>query len=139
MTQPNLGANLFTFSGDRTHIVYSTQTPGPIKPGEEGGRLEYQGIEGNLTFSGQNIGLQESPLGTLLTVILKANNDTGGLSLTILVPGVFGASEEKHKTVTFETIAIKASSRGFVVKEGVELTYTILPLLGKAKNQIQPL
>jgi hypothetical protein len=129
---------VFTFTGDRTRIVYSTQTPGPIRPGEEGGRLEYQGIEGNLTFSGHNISLQESPLGTLLTIMLKLNDDTGGLSLTVLVPRVLGASVEKRNTVTFETIAIKATSRGFVVGEGVELTYTILPLLGTAKNEIQP-
>ncbi len=139
MMTPNLGANEFTFTGDRTHITYLTQTPGPLKPGEEGGKLEYQGIEGNRTFSGQAISLQESPLGTLLTLILKPNNDTGGLTLTVLVPRVFGASPQHANTVTFETIAIKATSRGFVVGEGVQLTYTILPLLGKARSTIIPL
>jgi hypothetical protein len=139
MSQPDLGANLFTFTGDRTHIVYFTDTPGPIIIGQEGGKLDYQGIEGNFTFFGRDISLQESPLGTLLTVTLKLMDDTGGLTLTVLVPRVFGASVETRNTVTFETIAIKASSRGFVVGEGVELAYTIIPLLGTGKNEIQPL
>lgn len=138
MSEPNLGANVFTFTGDRTDIVYFTQTPGPLVVGQEGGKLTYQGIEGNFTFFGRDIRLQESPLGTLLTVTLKVNDDTGGLTLTVLVPQVFGASVQTRNTVTFETIAIKASSRGFVVSEGVELAYTILPLLGAAKNEILP-
>ena len=140
MTQPVLGANQFTFTGDRTHIVYSTQSPGPIQPGEKAGKLEYEGGEGDITFTGQDIDLQDSPLGTLLTVTLKLKTDTGGITLTVLLPRVFGASEQAHKTITCETIAIKASSRGgFVVGEGVDLTYSIFPLLGTAQNVIEPL
>ena len=135
MQNPNLGAAEFTFTGDRTRIVYFPETPGPVIPGEEGGKLEYQGIEGNFTLFGQNIGLQESPLGTLLTVILKLKDDTGGLTLTVLVPRVFADSEG---LLTFGTIAIKATSRGFVIEAGVELTYTVLPLVGVA-SQIIPL
>jgi hypothetical protein len=138
MQNPDLGANVFTFTGDRTTITYFPQTPGPLIVGQEGGKFEYQGIEGNHTFFGRDIHVQESPLGSLLTVTLKVRDDTGGLTLTVLVPRVFGASVEKRNTVTFETIAIKASSRGSVVSEGAELAYTILPLLGTARNQILP-
>jgi hypothetical protein len=135
--QLNLEANVFTFSGDRTSIAYFTQTPGPVKPGEEGGKLEYQGIEGNHTFFGKDIRQQESPLGILLTVTLKLQVDIGGITLTVLVPQVFGVT--KDQPVTFETIAIKASSRGFISKEGAGLTYTILPLLARAEDRILPL
>ena len=140
MQNPDLGANVFTFTGDRTTITYYPQTPGPISPGqEEGGKFEYQGIEGNHTLFGRDIGQQESPLGTQLTVTLKVRDDTGGLTLTVLVPRVFGASVEDGTAVTFETIAIKASSRGSLVREGAELAYSILPLLGRARNEILPL
>ncbi len=138
MNTPDLGANAFTFTGDRTQIAYLTKVPGPVIPGQEGGRLQYQGIEGNSVFSGREISLNESPLGTLLTVTLRVNADEGQVNLTILVPQVFGASVEQRNTVTFETIALKTTSRGFTTKEGVELTYTILPLLATAKNQIEP-
>ena len=137
MQNSDLGANVFTFTGDRTTITYFPQTPGPLTSGqEEGGKFDYQGIEGNHTLFGGDIGLQESPLGTQLTVTLKVRDDTGGLTLTVLVPRVFGASIEKGNTVPFETIAIKASSRGSVVSDGAELAYTILPLLGMARNEI---
>jgi hypothetical protein len=50
---PNWRANQFTFAGDRTQITYFPSAPGPIVIGQKGaGRLEYQGIEGDLTFSG---------------------------------------------------------------------------------------
>jgi hypothetical protein len=61
MVDANLGANEFTFSGDRTQITYLTQTPGP----PHSGQLTYQGIEGDHTFTGKEISLERTPLGTL--------------------------------------------------------------------------
>jgi hypothetical protein len=138
MVSPDLGANEFTFVGDRTQISYLTQSPGPIHPGggEDHGRLEYQGIEGDRTFSGKDIELEDSPLGTLLTVVLKLRGDTGGLTITVLVPHVFDVTRDNP--VTFETIGIKASSRGNFGGPGVELAYTILPLLATAKRVLLP-
>ena len=117
MMSRDLGANEFIFVGDRTQISYLTQSPGPIHPGgEDHGRLEYQGIEGDRTFSGKDIQLEESPLGTLLTVVLKLRGDTGGLAMTVLVPQVIDATRDNP--VTFETIGIKASSRGTSEDQG---------------------
>lgn len=133
MMSRDLGANEFIFVGDRTQISYLTQSPGPIHPGgEDHGRLEYQGIEGDRTFSGKDIQLEGSPLGTLLTVVLKLRGDTGGLAMTVLVPQVIDATRDNP--VTFETIGIKASSRGNFGGPGVDLAYTILPLLATAKK-----
>lgn len=137
MSNLDLGANEFTFTGDRTQINYLTQSSGPVRPGEEGGgRLEYQGVEGNFTFYGKDIQLQESPLGTLLTVTLKLRSDTGGLTITVLVPQVIDVTRDK--SVTFETMGIKASSRGNLGGPGVELAYTILPLLATARSVLVP-
>lgn len=134
---PNLGANRFTFDGDRTQITYFPSAPGPVVAGQEGGRLEYHGIEGDLTFSGAQIELQDSPLGTLVTVVFESNPDIGVRTLTLFVPQVFGVSREKP--LTFETLAIKATRRGFTAAPGVGRTYTILPLLGTAADVILPL
>jgi hypothetical protein len=132
MSNLDLGANEFTFTGDRIQITYLTRSLGPIHPGEEdNGRLVYQGIEGDHTFSGKGIQLQESPLGTLITVTLQLRGDTGGLTITVLVPQVIDVTRDNP--VTFETIGIKASSRGNFGGPGVELAYTILPLLATAK------
>src|SRR5690242_18880167 len=99
MPTPDLGANKFTFTGDRTQVTYYPTSPGPIRAGQEpGGRLEYQGIEGYLTFSGQDIELQESPLGTLVTVGLQPNPDIGVRTCTLLLSPVLGVSREKPVT-----------------------------------------
>lgn len=137
MAQPfDPGANRFTFTGDRTHIVYLTVRPGPIIEGQDfsGGQLNYQGPETSRTFYGKDIALENSPLGTLLTVTLKVRDDTGGITLTLLIPHVF----LNGGTLNFETLALKTSSRGFIVGPGPELTYTVLPLLATASNVIQP-
>ena len=133
---PSLGANKFTFEGDRTQITYFPTAPGPIVVGQEGGRLEYHGIEGDLTFTGPQIELRDSPLGTLVTVPFISNPDLGVRTLTLLVPQAFGVTREKP--LTFETLAIKATGRGFIATPGVGRTYTILPLLGTAADVILP-
>jgi hypothetical protein len=133
----DLGANEFTFTGDRTQINYLTRSPGPIHPGEEdNGRLEYQGVEGDHTFFGKDIQLQKSPLGTLVTVTLQLMVGAGGLTITVLIPQVIGATRENP--VTFETIGIKASSPGNFQAPGVGHAYTILPLLATAKIVLIP-
>ena len=133
MANLDLGANEFTFIGDRTQITYLTRSLGPIHPGEEdNGRLEYQGVEGDRTFSGKGIQLQKSPLGTLVTVTLQLMVGAGGLTITVLIPQVIDAAP--GSPVTFETIGIKASSPGnFQGGPGVEHAYTILPFLATAK------
>jgi len=137
MTQTDIVANRITFTGDRTNIVYYTQRPGPRVLGEDftGGELNYEGPEATHTFFGQDITLQSSPLGTLLTITLKVKDDTGGITLTLLIPRV---SVNRGNTLNFETLAIKTSSRGFIAGEGPELTYTIVPLIAEASNIMMP-
>jgi hypothetical protein len=111
--------------------------PGPIPVGTtDEGRLEYQGPEGDHVFSGNQITRLDSALGTLLTVVLRPNADAGAISITVLVPKAFGVTRENP--VTFGTIAIKTTSRGFINTPGMELTYDVLPLVGQAHQVIQP-
>ena len=137
MSTDDFGANEFTFAGDRTSITYLTQMPGPIPVGTtDEGQLEYQGPEGDHVFSGDQITRLDSALGTLLTVVLRPNADVGAINITVLVPEAFGVTRENP--VTFGTVAIKTTSRGFVDTPGVELTYDVLPLVGQAHQVIQP-
>ena len=137
MSTDDFGANEFTFAGDRTSITYLTQMPGPIPVGTtDEGQLEYQGTEGDHVFSGNQITRLDSALGTLLTVVLRPNADVGAINITVLVPEAFGVTRENP--VTFGTVAIKTTSRGFVNTPGVELTYDVLPLVGQAHQVIQP-
>jgi hypothetical protein len=137
MSSPDLGANEFSLAGDRTRITYLTQGPGPIHPGQGDGRLQYTGVEGDFLFTGSQIGLETCPLGTLVSVVVKANNDTGGITVTVLLPHVTGVS--RTSPVSFATLAIKASSRGFILTPGADLTYTVVPMLGTANDVFLPL
>jgi hypothetical protein len=137
MADVNLGANEFTFIGYGTRITYFPVAPGPLHPGQEGGRLEYHDTEGSRTFNGHEISLHDGPLGTLVTVTLRLNADAGGLTATVLIPQVFGVSLEN--SVEFDTVLIKAASRGFTTRPGPEFTYTVIHLRGTAKNVILPL
>jgi len=132
MTNHDLGASQFTFTGDRTRISYETQTPIP----NQGPLVQYQGPEGDDTFTGDQVTCLDSALGTLLTVALGLNADAGAINITVLVPEAFGVTRDSP--VTFGTIAIKATSRGFINTPGVELTYDVLPLVGQAHQVIQP-
>ena len=70
----------------------------------------YEDRDGKRTFRGKEVQVLGSPLGTLVTVVLKLNIDTGGLTFTLLVPKVFEVT--RQKPVAFVTVAIKTSSRG---------------------------
>ena len=137
MNSNDLGANEFTFAGDRTQISFLTETPGPIRKGSgQAGSLSYQGPEGDFTFSGDQITRLDSALGDLVTVVLRPNADAGDIKITVLVPKAFGVTREAP--VTFGTVAIKTTSRGFTDAPGVKLTYDVLPLVGQAHQVIQP-
>jgi len=139
MSQIESRPNKYSFRGEDTRITYYTQNPGPLIAGEDtsGGRLEYQDGEESRVFTGNSLQLQDSLLGTLLTVVLKVNNDTGGLLLTILLPRIFGVTHEH--AVDFETFAIRTATRGSVVAPGTGQTYTIIHLSATANIVAMPL
>jgi len=132
----DFGANQFTFIGKGVRIFYLTHAPGPIRPGQEGGVLEYQGPEGSRLFSGSQITIDSGLLGAMVTVPLKLNADAGGLTATILIPQVLGVSREVP--VDFDTILIRAVSRGKFETPGPALTYTTTVLRAVARIVIQP-
>ena len=138
MTVPDLGANHFTFTGENTHIVYDTQTDGPIVIGENasGGVLQYQGVEGNYTFRGKQIEVESTlAFGILITVVLKPNSDTGELSFTIVLPIITNNSGE---ILHFQTLGIKTATRGFIMSDGPSATYSVFPLLATAEMVVAP-
>ena len=96
--RPATGANELTFTGDRTTITYYPETPGPLIAGQEGGEVRYNGPEGAFTFYGAQIDRQDSPLGMLLTVVLRPDADAGAIKLTLLVLPVLGVTHEAPVT-----------------------------------------
>jgi hypothetical protein len=136
-TAEDLGANKVTFTGDRTTITFFPQTPGPVVRGHEGGELIYDGPEGTFTRFGADIQRLDSPLGFVLTLVLRPNNDTGQIDVNILLPRIVDLTREAP--VTFATVAIKTTSRGFIARPGAALSYDVLPLSATAEISILPL
>jgi len=109
---------------------------GPVHQGQEGGELIYEDRDDKRTFQGKEIQVLGSPLGTLVTVSLSVNIGAGSRAFTVLVPKVFEVTRDKR--VAFVTLGFKTASRGNFVSPGADLTYTVLPLLGEAKDVILP-
>ena len=136
-TPQDLGANQVTFTGDRTTITFFPQTPGPLAVGQAGGKLTYDGPEGSFTHFGADIGRLDSPLGFVLTLVLRPDDDTGQIDVNILLPRVVGVTRDAP--VVFPTVAIKTTRRGFVAHPGAVLSYDLLPLVATAEEVILPL
>ena len=137
-TTENANEFIFTDYENKTHITFYPQAPGPIPsdPAKRGARLDYEGVEGKFTFLGDQVENQPGPLGSLITVVLKLRTDTGGLTFSLALPPVSMAGKKKQ---TFDTVAIKTKSIGFVLPEGATLFYTVANLRGVAEDVILPL
>ena len=68
--------------------------------------------------------------------MLERSIDAGALTLTLVLPPVNLASNEKQ---TFHTVAIKTKSFGILPREGARLTYEVIALQGVAEKVILPL
>ena len=108
-------ANFFTFTGAHTFITYTMTNT----------QISYQGPQGKQTWSGSSLNVQDSPLGTLITVFFSGNPDVGMVSLTLLLPPI---DLINSAPASFETLAIYVHHRGFILIPAARLTYTTIAL-----------
>jgi hypothetical protein len=81
-TQQSVEPNLFELSNHEIHVTYSsTSFTGQAQ-------LNYHSPTGVLNFQGQDIRVENSELGILVTVSIFRTVDTGYTSLTLLLPHV---------------------------------------------------
>jgi hypothetical protein len=142
----NITANIFTFTDDSgsVQITYYPHAPGPLIQGQSSGgpRLDYQGPEGSFIFPHAGPGReqvnvqQESPLGSLVSVVLVPSVDASAVALTLLLPPINLAGQDEQD---FETVAIKTTSYGKLPREGAQLTYEVSCLQGTARHVLLPL
>jgi hypothetical protein len=133
---PDRQPNRYAFSDNEgvQRVVFFPEMLGPL--GEEqslaGSQLEYHGPEGQLTFRGEDIGQEQTILGTLISVALRPNADAGGLDFALVLPPV-SLGGKAHQE--FETVGFKIRSKGRMVKPaGPELTYEVVNLKGVAED-----
>jgi hypothetical protein len=132
------GDNQFKLSDHekKTHVTLNLQTHGPLVQGQtvQGPTLEYKGVEGTFSFSGEQIVTETSALGKMFTVTLNVVPDLRTLLFTLLLPSVTHKAGDSKQA--FDTIAIKSerhtSIQGPPTKPGASTTYTCLKMHGTA-------
>ena len=116
-------------------VVFFPRALGPLGTSERPGEasLEYTGLEGNVTFRGEEIRQQKTVLGTLISVALKSNMaDEGFLDFALVLPPI---RMEDEVRVEFKTIGILSEGpSGFGgFPPGAQRRYEVLELGGIAE------
>ncbi len=127
----------FVNQNGSVRITYEPAAPTPSTGIERSGgpRLAYHGAEGDLVFPREHDGptevfiKQESPLGPLVSVILRPTIDAISVRLTLLLPPINMAGKQE---MDFQTVAIKSTSYGLLPRAGARLTYEVISLQGTA-------
>jgi hypothetical protein len=97
-----LEANLFQVSDYDIHVVFSaTSLTGQPQ-------LSYQDATQTLTFSGEEIRILATDVGSLVSVTLRQTPDSGSTSFTLLVPRV---NLQRGQAVHIRTVGITAVHR----------------------------
>ena len=127
----------YEFSNNKksVQISYNTERRGPPPTlFIIAANLTYNGPEGQLKFTGSQIQTQDTPVGTLLSVVLKANEFNGNTNLSIFQPSItFGTNSEM---ANFSTYLVKSQVHPHVVAglTTIGMTYEVEPLSGIANE-----
>jgi len=96
-------------------------------------RLTYQDPARTLEFSGEELALEETGLGTVVTVVLETVPDLGTTSFSLLVPPVNLANATYAGVVTFGVTAVSRTTLAGPVS-GQSTTYQVTHLQGTART-----
>jgi hypothetical protein len=132
------GDNQFKLSDHekKTHVTLNLETHGPLVQGStaQAPTLQYDGVEGTFSFSGEQVAVETSALGKMFTVTLNIVPDLRTLLFTLLLPSVTHQAGEPKQA--FDTLAIKSerhsSIQGPPANPGAATTYTCLKMHGTA-------
>ena len=97
--QQQVGPNLFELSNGEMQVTYSsTSVSGQAQ-------LNYHTHTNVLTFKGQDVRVENSELGTLVTVSTFKTVDTGYSSLTLVLPHInlAGSGQQNFSTIVILT------------------------------------
>lgn len=120
MMQKNDLATMFLLTGEGLKISYYINE-------DNSSELDYQDGQGSLTFQSNQLHIQQSAIGTLVTATLKSTADAGATTCTLVLPDVKLGGQTKQPVETFAVIAQDYST---LAKVGAQLTYRIVPLQG---------
>ncbi|HWF34597.1 MAG TPA: hypothetical protein VG295_04485 [Solirubrobacteraceae bacterium] len=118
--------NTYELSGEGTQITY--RTGGPAE-------LAYSGPKGEQVFSGDDITVQDTALGTEVTVTLEDIADMHVVTLTAFLPEMWVAPRSGQE---FETIAVLTTKEEPITAEAgfpaARESYATMELSGEGKR-----
>jgi hypothetical protein len=118
--------NLYDLQGHNLHITYST-TSIDGKP-----RFQYHDNFQTLQFSGDQIRMLDSEIGTLVTVTIRLTPDLGSTLFTFLVPQVNLNQSTQSQITTFGITTLHRFSIAPQLDLGQTEHYTVAGLSGTA-------
>jgi hypothetical protein len=120
MAQQSDLASMFLLTGEDVKISYYINE-------DNSSELDYQDSQGSLTFQSNQLHIQQSAIGTLITATLKNSADAGATTFTLVLPNVKLGGQTKQPLETFAIITQVYSTSSRV---GAQLTYRVVPLQG---------
>ena len=120
MTQQSDLATMFLLAGEGLKISYYINE-------DNSSELDYQDAQGSLNFPSDQLHIQQSAIGTLITATLKKSANAGATTFTLVLPDVKLGGQTKQPLETFAVIAQDYSA---VARVGAKLTYRVVPLQG---------
>ena len=120
MTQQSDLATMFLLTGEGLKISYYINE-------DNSSELDYQDAQASLTFQSNQLHIQQSAIGTLITATLKNSADAGATTVTLVLPNVKLGGQTKQPLETFAVIAKDYSALSRI---GAQLTYRVVALQG---------
>ena len=120
MAQQSDLATMFLLSGEDVKLSYYINE-------DQSSELDYQDSQGSLTFQSDQLHIQQSAIGTLITATLKTSAEAGVTTCTLVLPDVKLGGQTKQPV---ETFAIITQSSSTVSTVGAQLTYRVVALQG---------
>src|SRR5215469_11655071 len=81
MTQQSDLATMFLLSGEDVKVSYYINE-------DHSSELDYQDAQGSVTFQSNQLHIQQSAIGTLITATVKNSTDAGATTFTLVLPNV---------------------------------------------------
>ena len=113
-------ATMFLLTGEDVKISYYVNE-------DNSSELDYQDSQGSLTFQSNQLHIQQSAIGTLITAPLKNGPNAPATTLTLVLPKVKLGGRTKQP---LETFAVVAQDYSALSRVGERVTYRVVPLKG---------
>src|SRR5260370_9128551 len=124
MKQQSDLATMFLLSGEGVKISYYINE-------DNSSELDYQDAQGSLTFPSDQLHIQQSAIGTLITAPLKKSADAGATTFTLVLPNRKLGGQTKQP---LETTAVIAQDYSSLSRVAPQRQYQVVSLTGTGED-----